>query len=155
MGWICGQTEMNANECIKLFIMKTSKFLILFSIYFIASCSSITQKKEIELVKNAPLEFGFSGKYVIGDLVKEIAGIKGTVKWKSFSPQGYESNPYVSCVQVDITRNMKKNNLVSMQFLVNTETGLVKTGHLEVDGEGKSVMDFYGILMQIGIENIR
>jgi hypothetical protein len=133
--------------------MKNIKFVILCFLLFSFAC---TENKDIEKVKSSPLELGLilDNKYVIGNLVKEIAGIKGTVQWKSFHPVGYENNSNIVCVQIDITRNTDKNNLVKMQYLLNRETGFVKIGHLEVDSIGRSAADFYTILIGIGIDNL-
>jgi hypothetical protein len=137
--------------------MKNIRFVILCFLLFSFAC---TENKDIEKVKSSPLELGLilDNKYIIGDLVKEIAGIKGTVQWKSFRPIGYEDAPNTVCVQIDITRNADEYHLkheIKMQYLLNRETGFVKIGHLEVDSIGRSLADFYTILIGIGIDNLR
>jgi len=134
--------------------MKNLKPFFYLLLFALNSCGGF-QNKDIETVKNTSLELGLGSKYVIGDLVKEITGIKGTVKWKSFNPAGYEDSPNVTCVQVDIIRNRDKYNLVAIQYLLNRETGLVKLASLNVDGEKKSILDFLMILSEIGIDNIK
>jgi hypothetical protein len=134
--------------------MKITRPIIVCFLFFVSACSELTQDKDIEIVKKSPLELSGSN-YVIGDLVKEIAGIKGTTQWKSFMPTDYKDNANVICVQVDITRNMDKNNLIKLQFLLNRETGLVKMQYMGVDGVAKSLMEFYFILLGIGIDNMK
>jgi hypothetical protein len=131
--------------------MKNLKPLFYLFLFALISCVGGSQNKDIETVKNNSLELGLGSKYVIGDLVKEITGIKGTVKWESFKPTGYEDNPNVTCVQVDITRNKENYNLVTIQYLLNRETGLVKLAAVKVDGKAKSIFDFYMLIAEIGI----
>jgi hypothetical protein len=136
--------------------MKIIKLIIIGFCLLNIACNNTQQNKDIETVKNSPLELGLglTNKYMIGDLVKEIAGIKGSVSWESFHPEKFKDNPNTVCVQVNITRNMENNNQIMMQYLLNRGTGFVQVGHLEVDSVGKSVTDFYMILMEIGIDNL-
>lgn len=137
--------------------MKAKRIVVLCLLLLVFACTDLAKNKDIEAVKNSPLELGLdlTNKYMIGDLVKEIAGIKGSVQWESFTPEKYKDNPNIVCVQVDIKRNMDKNNLVTMQYLLNRQTGFVKVGYLGVDSVGKSALDFYSILMEIGIDNLK
>jgi hypothetical protein len=135
--------------------MKKFKLLPILILIICASCNGLSTNKDIEKVKSSTVSFGLGGGYVVGDLVKEITGLDGTAKWDSFQPESYKDNPNVVCVQVDITRKKEKNNLVSMQYLLNRETGLVKTGSLRVDGKGLSILEFYMLLIEIGIDNIK
>jgi hypothetical protein len=128
------------------------KLTILCFLLFTFACADLTQNKDIEKVKNSSLNlgelgigFGLSNPCVVGDIVKHITGLKGFVQWESFRPTGYENNPNVVCVQVDITRNLPKNNLVKMQFLLNRETGFVEIKYLAIDSLKKSLTDWYEI----------
>jgi hypothetical protein len=134
--------------------MKKLNFFWVLLLCALISCNEGFQNKDIETVKSAQSDFGLGSSVVNGDLIKQIVGIKGTMKWESFKPAGYEDNPNIVCVQVDITRNKEKNNLITMQYLLNRETGVVKTTFLSVDGKTKSRMDFYFLLMEIGIDNL-
>jgi hypothetical protein len=132
--------------------MKNIRFVILCFLLFSFACTDLIQNKDIEKVKNSSLRLGELGigfqlanPCVVGVIVKHIAGIKGTVQWKSFRPTGYENNPNVVCVQVDITRNLPKNNLVMMQFLLNRETDLVEIACFKVDGEKRSLVNWIEI----------
>jgi hypothetical protein len=118
------------------------------------SCGEISQNRDIEAVKNAKSDLGLGNSVINEDIVKILAGIKGKVNWITFKPGGYEDNPNIVCVQVDITRNQETNNEISVQYLLNRETSVVKTNFLSVDGEGKSRFDFYLLLMELGIENL-
>ncbi|MBE0674350.1 MAG: hypothetical protein IH591_06785 [Bacteroidales bacterium] len=134
--------------------MRRLLFSSLSLVFILMSCSEISQKRDIEVVKNAKSDLGLGNSVVNEDIVKILAGIRGTVKWISFKPAEYEDNPNIMCVQVDITRNQETNNQISVQYLLNRETGVVKTNFLEVDGVDKSKFDFYLLLMELGIENL-
>jgi hypothetical protein len=132
------------------------KKLILFLaviLLLITSCEGVLQK-DINTVKNSTVELGFGSNYVVGDVVKQIAGLNGTTKWESFKPSGHDDEPNIVCVQVDITRNKEKKNSIVIQYLLNKENGFVKQSYLSVDGESISILDFYLLLAEIGIDNI-
>ena len=133
--------------------MKNIRFVILCFLLFSLACTdSMYNYKDIEQVKKASLNlgelgigFGLPNPCVVDNIVEHIAGLRGLIQWKLFKPTGYENSPNVVCVQVNIIRNLPKNNLVIMQFLLNKETGLVETPYLEVDGVKKSLSDWYEI----------
>lgn len=131
--------------------MKKIRLLLIFLAFFLISCNEIIQIKDIEIVKRSQMDLGLGSAYVIGDLVKEITGIKGKAKWISFKPSGYEDYPDVSCVQVDILRNKERDNLVIIQFLLNRETGEVKTEYISIDKKEKSIFDFYIFIAAVGV----
>jgi hypothetical protein len=120
---------------------------------FLTSCDGNSQK-DINTVKNSTIELGLGSKYVVKNVVKDIAGLNGTIKWESFKPTGHEDEPNIICVQVDINRNKEKNNLIKIQYLLNRETGFVKQSFLSIDGESKSILEFYLFLAEIGIDNL-
>jgi hypothetical protein len=133
--------------------MKNLRFVIICFLLFSFAC---VQNKDIETVKNSSLGLGLlvDNKYTVDNFVKEIAGIRGSIYWESFHPEKYKDNLNIVCVQITITRNTEKNNVILMQYLLNRETGFIQSGCLKVDGVGQSIVNFYAVLMEIGINNI-
>jgi hypothetical protein len=134
--------------------MKNLNLLPLLFLVIFSSCNNMSVNPDIEKVRKSKVTLGLWTTVVVDDLVKDIAGSEGKSRWKSFKPDTGKENQDILFAQVNITRNKEKNNHVSILFLLNRETGLVKTGAIKVDGRIVSVMEFYKILSEIGINNI-
>lgn len=128
--------------------MKTLKLFATIALLGFLSCTHLIQDQNVENVKSSTLNL-VGASYIIGDIVNEITGFKGSVKWYSFIPEGYQDkNVYV--VQADIIRDTEDRNIVKIQFLFNKNTGLVKIYHISFDGVNKSKIDLYSLLMSLG-----
>lgn len=103
-------------------------YLIIISLL---SCTN----KDIEKVKKAPMQYGFTGS-TNEEFVQVVAGIKDEVTCKSFYPDGYGKN--VKCIQVDINNRRAPDSLTMIQFYLNNETGLVTQGKFETNGKTKN-----------------
>lgn len=69
----------------------------------------------------------------IGKWINQLAGVEGTVKWKSFRPQ---KSRYLI---VEATLK-KRNRNARIQYKYNPNTEVVEMGSIEIDGKPKSLL---------------
>lgn len=127
-------------------------YFTVFIILFIA-CNEISIRNDIGIVKkyqikSLAIEYR---EYSVDYLVKGISGLSGTTEWKSFKPNGYENNPNVVCVQVDIIRNADIFNVFKLQFLLNRETEYVELASITIDGVPHDFETLSMILARVGV----
>lgn len=132
--------------------MKFIKSIFLCTLFLTSTCTVSTPTEDIEIVKNSSIS---TLNYTISDFISDLAGKDGTEEWISFIPQGYKNNSRVAGVQVDINRHSDKYNLIRIQFIYNKEREVVKISKITIDGQSKSKLEFYKILIEIGINSIK
>jgi hypothetical protein len=103
-----------------------------------------TNAKYIEEVQNMTVNV-FELSTQVGEGVAKMAGIEGSVNWSVFKPKEYTGNGNITCVQARVVGEgkgkKKKTHTAVLQFLVNSDTGLMKLSSYTVDGKAKSHMD--------------
>lgn len=134
--------------------MDAFKSILIFISALISSCISLPSK-DIELVKNLSLPGFVESDYFVRDFVADIAGKNGAVQWSAFLPEGYKNNQKVAGVQADINRNTGTHDLIQIQFLYNKATESARISRITVDGIRKSKLEFYLILIDIGINSVK
>lgn len=129
---------------------------IMISCLFIVSysCSFYLPSEDIETVKNLTLPFFEENGYLIRDFTSDIAGKNGFERWSVFLPEGYKNNHKIGGVQVDIIRNSMDYNLIQLQFEYLRSTESARLSKITVDGMRKSKLEFYIILIEIGINSV-
>ena len=100
--------------------------------------------KYIEEVQNMIVNV-FELSTQVGEGVAKMAGIEGSVNWSAFKPKEYTGNSNITCVQARVVGagkgTKKKTHTAVLQFLVNSDTGLMKLSSYTIDGRVKSHMD--------------
>jgi hypothetical protein len=133
--------------------MKTTGCLLVLILSIVFGCSSggFLEDPAIGIIKRAD-----AGVFkTVDNLMKQIAGPNGDVKWSSFKasklqdeafrPNGknpFKNNPDVSIVQVDVKKVLtdEKEKKVLMQFAVNTKTEAYQIFGFQIDGEPQSLL---------------
>lgn len=96
----------------------------------------------IEFVKN--YEFNVEAdKMTYEDLFNKVAGLEGTVKWSSFVPDKYSSNPNIRAVDIFIDRNNEESEYrtLKLQYVVNPKNKIADLKYGEINGKPVSILD--------------
>lgn len=119
-----------------------SNFLKSYPIEKILSEKPYRIDKYIELVKNYHYQDG-AIDITFEKAFKQIAGLEGTLDWRSFSVANYANNPNIKAVEVIINRNKKnsKYNIIKLQYIVNIQNDYVELKYGEVNGKPQSIFD--------------
>jgi len=101
-------------------------------------CDAFKQESDIQTVKRATISTpGGQESVAVGPSVASLAGVTGTVLWKSFRPDKYRENRAVVVVQADIQGPCK----ATIQFLLNRDTGAFELAYYAVNGEERSLFE--------------
>src|SRR5262249_12304592 len=88
-------------------------------------CDRFTGQQDIETVKRSSLNvLGIDipgGSIPIGPRIVSMAGVQGSVSWKSFRAEKFRENPNIVVVQADITKPTAdgRTKTATFQFLLN------------------------------------
>jgi len=119
--------------------MKKIGSILVVALLFVLGCSSgVFEDAAIGIVKKQD-----GGVFkTVDNLMKQVAGPNGDLKWSSFKAYKYKDNPDVSIVQVDIRKVLDsgKETQVCVQFTVNTKTEACRMSAFELDGKPQSLL---------------
>ena len=105
--------------------------------------------KFVEFLKGYEYNDGYySATYE--EVFSKVAGLQGTVSWKSFVPEKYVDNPNIRAVEIYIERNKEESEYqtIKLQYLVNPKNKIAELKYGEINGKAKSIID---VAMTVGL----
>ena len=115
---------------------------------FFTHCSQ--ENSDLEAVKKSSSDLGaMCTDKTVEEVVQDVAGINGTVKWTSSIPSG-DFPKDIRLVEVEIKKpDTAIYNEIKIQFLYNRSTRYVKQGGIRVDGQDCSIMQWWEYYINI------
>lgn len=105
---------------------------------------------DIEAVKRAKATSDLTNE----DLVKEIAGARGSIEWSAGPATAYPDSRDIVAVAATVTRPSRAGGrrVVVLEFIHNRQTGKVALDRLLVDGQPQSLVGGFLNLLLMQLE---
>ncbi len=88
------------------------------------------------------------------ELVKEIAGARGSIEWKGGAAEAYPDNKDIVAVTATVTRPTRSGGqrIVTLEFIHNRQTAKVALDRLLVDGQPQNLVSGFLNLLLLQLE---